>query len=71
MAWIRIERKSTGNGAQYDAICETATDLGEAENGGEVEAFGKTFVFGPGSLCYCTGMGKLNILGSDSAWTEV
>lgn len=71
MAWLRIESRYTGSGAQFDGLCETATDMAEAENNGVVEAFKKAYRFGKGSLCYCTATNKIYVMGSNGTWTEV
>lgn len=73
MSFIRAEAQNTSLGKRqhYDLICELETDLTGASSAGYVEYNGSKLRPAPGSLCCCTGNGKIYSLGSDENWTEV
>lgn len=73
MSFLRAEAQNTSLGKRlhYDLICELASDLTGASSAGYVEYNGSQLRPAPGSLCCCTGNGKIYSLGSDGTWTEV
>lgn len=70
MAWIRLESKYTGGGAQYDGVCESSADL-TAAAAGEIVFNGRKYTLGPGSIAFCTGDSNMYILNSENSWQEV